>query len=143
MSWIKDVHAEVKKLDVSKKNLRKFGLFVGAVFSLLAIWMVLTNRFPLLHTALGIVGASLMIMGLTVPAALKDIYKIWMGVAFAIGWVMSIVLLAILYFLFVTPIGYIARLSGKKFMDVEMGTLKDSYWVKRNRNKNINYEKMY
>jgi len=143
MSWISDVHDEIKNLDISRKSLRKFGLSVGAVFCLLALWMFLKNHSPLAVTILGIVGVFLMFMGLLVPKALKEIYKVWMGIAFAIGWVVSRVLLAIVFFLVITPIGFIANLFGNEFMDIKKKTVRDTYWMRRNKNKKINYEKMY
>ena len=143
MSWIRDVRDEIKNLDVNTKSLRKFGFSVGAVFCLLALWMFLKNHFPLALTILGIVGVLLMVMGLTVPNALKEIYKVWMGMAFAIGWVVSRILLAILFFLVLTPIGFIAHLFGKEFMDIRTNRASDTYWVRRNESKKINYEKMY
>jgi hypothetical protein len=143
MSWISDVREEIKNLDISTKSLRKFGLSVGAVFCLLALWMFLKNHFPLPLTILGIVGVLLMVMGLIVPKALKEIYKVWMGMAFAIGWVVSRILLAILFFLVITPIGFIAHLFGNEFMDIKTNRVRDTYWVRRNKNKKINYEKMY
>jgi CBS domain containing-hemolysin-like protein len=143
MSWISDVHDEIKNLDISTKSLRKFGLSVGAVFCLLALWMFLRNRFPLALTILGIVGVLLIVMGLIVPKALNEIYRVWMGMAFAIGWVVSRILLSMVFFLVITPIGFIARLFGKEFMDIETNRANDSYWVRRNKSKKINYEKMY
>jgi hypothetical protein len=143
MSWISDVRDEIKNLDISTKSLRKFGLSVGAVFCLLAFWMFLKNHFPLVLTIFGIVGMLLMVMGLIFPKALKEIYKVWMGMAFAIGWVVSRILLAILFFLVITPIGFIAHLFRNEFMDIKMNRVRDTYWVRRNKNKKINYEKMY
>ena len=143
MSWISDVRDEIKNLDVNTKSLRKFGLSVGAVFCLLALWMFLKNHFPLALSILGIVGVLLMVMALTIPKALKEIYKVWMGMAFAIGWVVSRIILAILFFLVVTPIGFIAQLFGKEFMDIRKNKRRNTYWIKRNERKKINYEKMY
>ena len=143
MSWISDVREEIKNLDVNTKSLRKFGLSVGAVFCILALWMFLKNHFPLALSILGIVGVLLMVMALTIPKALKEIYKVWMGMAFAIGWVVSRIILAILFFLVVTPIGFIAQLFGKEFMDIRKNKRRNTYWIERNERKKINYEKMY
>jgi len=57
--------------------------------------------------------------------------------------VVSRVLLAIVFFLVITPIGFIANLFGNEFMDIKKKTVRDTYWMRRNKNKKINYEKMY
>jgi hypothetical protein len=141
MSWINDVREEIRNLDISKKSLRKFGISVGLVLSIVAIWMMYKDNIPSLRTYLGIIGVLLIIAGVTYPLALKHIYKLWMGLAFAMGWVVSRILLLILFYLFVVPIGLISRLVGKEFMDINMNKVKETYWVRKN--KKTNYEKMY
>jgi hypothetical protein len=39
MSWISDIRNEVKRLDRSRKALRKFGIVVGSVFLVLTGWL--------------------------------------------------------------------------------------------------------
>jgi hypothetical protein len=141
MSWINDVREEIRNLDISKKSLRKFGISVGMVLSILSIWMIYKDHVPSLRIYLGVIGVLLIITGVTYPGILKHVYKVWMGLAFAIGWVVSRILLLLLFYLFVVPIGLISHLVGKEFMDIKMNKVKETYWVKKN--KKTNYEKMY
>jgi hypothetical protein len=143
MSWISDVQRELNSLDFSKKSLRTFGLGVGAVFLLIALWMAVKSYAPLFPTVLAIVGVFLVIGGLIIPQSLRKVYSIWMGMAFAIGWVVSRVLLTGIFFLVLTPIGFVARLFGKEFMDVKFAESGDTLWVRREKGKKINYEKMH
>lgn len=143
MSWISDVQEEVKGLDTSEKRLRQFGITVGAVFLAIALWMFLKEYPPLFQYLLGVTGTLLMTIGLSYPLVLKGIYKIWMGVAFAIGWIVSRILLVIIFYLVLTPIGLTARLFGKDFLDIRVKKVQDSHWIKRDREKAVNYEKMY
>lgn len=41
------------------------------------------------------------------------------------------------------PIGLVARLLGKEFLDIEMKKERESYWIKRDMGKKTDYEKMY
>jgi hypothetical protein len=66
-----------------------------------------------------------------------------MILALAIGWWISRFLLVLLFFTVITPMGILARLSGKKFMDIDMRKKKDSYWINKDRKRDINYKKMY
>jgi len=142
MSWIKDVAHELKELDVSKKSLMKFGMTVGGIFLLLALLFMYKNIFENFRTALLVIGAYLFIGGIIFPERLKSVYKIWMGFAFALGWIVSRFILSILFIFVMTPIGFIAKISGKKFLDVRWKEKKDSYWIPKE-NKVIDYEKMY
>lgn len=141
MSWIKDVKAELKLLEISKVVLRKFGLLVGGVFLLIGLWIFYSSQ-----SFVGIIfisiGALLLLLGLLLPNLLSGAYKIWMGLAFALGWVMSRVLLIILFYGVITPIGFIAKIFGKQFLDLKFKDGKDSYWVKKPEEK-IDYSKMY
>jgi hypothetical protein len=143
MSWISDVRQELRFLDISKRSLRKFGLSVGAVLLLIALWMTIKNQAPLFRAILGVTGILLVIGGLIIPQSLRKVYGIWMGMAFAIGWVVSRALLIGMFFFVLTPIGFIARLFKKEFMDVKFIKSRETFWVKKKIDKTINYEKMY
>ncbi|MFO7448235.1 MAG: SxtJ family membrane protein [Ignavibacteriaceae bacterium] len=142
MSWISDVKHDLGKLDVSVKSLKKFGITVGIVFLLISAWFMWAN-FPFFWKYLFFaVGALLLSGGILIPAHLKTVYKIWMGLAFVLGWLVSRVILTILFFLVLLPVGILAKIFGKKFIDTEIDEKSGSYWIKRKDSK-INYEKMF
>lgn len=142
MSWTSDVRDELKALDTSKKSLRNFGLTVGIIFILIAVWFFFRHKHPVLVYVLGALGALLALGGAAVPAGLLKVYRAWMGFAFAMGWVVSRVILSLMFFLIIFPIGLAARLMGKEFIDLDMRKKKDTYWIKKADTSKINYEKM-
>ncbi len=141
MSWISDVKEELAALELSKTSLKKFGLLVGGIFLLLGLWIHFYS-----HSNVGFIfitmGSFLFVLGLIAPVSLSVVYKIWMGLAFALGWVVSRVLLIILFYLGITTISLTAKLFGKKFLDVNFRDKKESYWIKRDDSK-VDYSKMY
>ncbi|NWF88249.1 MAG: hypothetical protein HXY50_02175 [Ignavibacteriaceae bacterium] len=141
MSWIKDVKDELKVLDVSAKSLKNFGILVGAVFLLLGIWIYYLSQSPV-GIVLLLIGIPLILLGLILPSVLSKTYKIWMGLAFALGWVVSRLLLIILFFFGITTIRFIASVFRKKFLDINFTEKKDSYWMIRKDSK-VDYTKMY
>ena len=90
-------------------------------------------------------GAGLMLLlgGLLTPRLLEGVYTVWMGIAFGLGWVVSRAILVLLFYLVITPIGMLARLLGKKFIDITFPQAGESYWISRQNSKKINYEKMF
>src|ERR1700736_3109527 len=102
------IQADLKKLKTGARDLRKFGLTVGGVFVLLGVLLLLRHRatYPFF---LG-TGGILIVFGVICPRALKHVYIAWMALAFSLGFVMSHVILTLFFFLFVTPIGLLARL---------------------------------
>ncbi len=143
MSWIEDIRLELKELDSSPKSLRKFAFLVGGIILGISFWLSLRYFSPFICYFLGIIGMVLIVMGVFSPRCLKGIYKVWMGMAFAIGWVVSRVLLMVIFYFVIMPIGLTARIVGKEFLDKKPRVRKDSYWVERDASRKANYEKMY
>ena len=143
MSWISDVSHELRKLKKTKKDLRKFGLLVGSVFIALALAGIFRHWNSTISDVSAAIGAMLVVGGALTPMWLAGIYKVWMGIAFAIGWLVSRVILVILFYLVITPVGLVARLMGKDFLEIDPARKKSSYWIVRDRSKKINYEKLF
>jgi hypothetical protein len=140
MSWIKE---EFQKLDQTPRALRKFGLMVGGVFLVLGALMVWRHRaagWPFVS-----VGAVLVVLGGVMPTALKWVHTLWMIFALMLGWVVTRVLLTIVFYLVVTPVGMIQRLSGKSGIEVAFRDANvASYWQTRtNRFMPEDYEKQF
>lgn len=91
---------------------RRFGVTVGVAF--VALGLLLWWRD---HDVPAIVGASLgallLLSGLLIPARLGPVHNGWMRFALAISKVTTPVLMAIVYFIVITPIGLMRRLLGK------------------------------
>ncbi|HTR81133.1 MAG TPA: SxtJ family membrane protein [Bacteroidota bacterium] len=142
MSWISDVHEEIQRLKKTPKELKKFGLIVGSVFLVLAFAGYFKQWPRFLCGSFFGVGVIIFFTGLFAARLLSKVYSVWMGIAFAIGWIVSRAILVFLYYLVITPIGFFARLSGKRFIDVEWGMTSKSFWILRQKSKKINYNKM-
>lgn len=143
MSWIEDVRSELKDLDVSKKSLRKFAFLVGAIVFVIPFWILFRGFLHPAYYFAVIAGLLLIVTGVFYPHRLTNFYRVWMGLAFAIGWVVSRILLMIIFYFVIMPIGLTARIFGKEFLDKNMSIRKDSYWIKKDIGRKANYEKMY
>ena len=120
---------EIKNIKSGGKELREFGITIGIVLSLLGglfLW-----RGKTYCTYFFMLAAVFILLGVTAPIILKPIQKIWMTLAIVIGWVMSRVILIILFYLIVTPIGLLARLFGKDFLSRKFDKAAGSYWIIR------------
>ena len=101
---------EMPELD--RKGLRDFGLITGALFALIfgvLFPFQLGLSWPLWPW---IVLVVLALMAFISPMALNPVYIIWMKIGGVIGSVMSRIILGIVFFLVVTPIGLIMRAMG-------------------------------
>jgi hypothetical protein len=142
MSWIKDIREEVSQLDFSSKKLRNFGLLMGGIGLFISAWLYVKRG--LMPSEIILLSLSLLIIlsGILVPNSLKCFFKLWMTLGAAIGWLVSKLLLLILFYLILTPVALVARLFAVRFLDAHFKDRKESYWV--NKTENVkNYEKMY
>jgi hypothetical protein len=121
------IHADLKKLRTGAGDLRKFGVIVGAGFIFLGVLLLLRHRSS--YVAFCGAGALLTAFGVIWPRALKYVYIAWMALAFTLGFVMSNVILTLFFFLFVTPIGLLARLFQKDFLARKWDKRAATYWI--------------
>jgi hypothetical protein len=121
------INREIEQLSISPRNLRKFGLLVGGVFLVLGSWFLYRQKpvWPYLLTP----GILLVLGGVIVPTLLKRVYIAWMSLGFALGFVVSNIILTVFYYLVLTPIGLIARLCGQDFLSLKRTPAATSYWV--------------
>jgi hypothetical protein len=66
--------------------------------------------------------------GLIRPRLLRPIWVAWMVLAFPIGWVVSLVLLGLVYFGLFTPIAWAFRLSGRDVLGLRPTPGRETYW---------------
>ena len=125
------IREEIKQLKTADRDLRKFGLLVGAVFAALGILFWARGKPHFLFFLLP--GAMLLSLGLVFPRALKHVYIAWMALAIVMGFVVSHILLTLFFFLVITPIGLTARLCGKDFLSLQWDRKATTYWIPRRR----------
>lgn len=93
------------------KELRNFGLIVGGIFLIIGIWPLVWRGEGMRLWALGL-GAVLVPLGLLIPAVLAPVFKVWMKVGHMLGWINTRIILGILFYGLITPMGVVMRLFG-------------------------------
>jgi hypothetical protein len=123
---------------------REFGLIVGGIFLLLSGWWIYRGKFHSVSQVTLPLGAVLVLLGLAFPRALVYPNKAWMALAEVLSFVSTRVILALVYFLIVTPIGFVKRLFGWDPLN-RRAPRSESYWRPySDRQKNPrHYEKMF
>jgi hypothetical protein len=97
-------HAEIKEL-------KNFGLIVGGIFLVIGIWPFVWRGGDLRLWAVGL-GAILVPLGLVAPAILRPVFRMWMKIGHILGWINTKIILGILFFGLITPMGMVMRLFG-------------------------------
>lgn len=122
MNLLKEI-AEIKS---TRKEIREFAWVVGGVLLLIvgiAYW-----RHRVFHEILCSIGIGLIFFGVTFPMVLKPLQKGWMILALLIGWVMTRVILSLLFYTVLTPIGLLMKITNKDLLKQKLEPAKSSYW---------------
>ncbi|HEX7955368.1 MAG TPA: SxtJ family membrane protein, partial [Pyrinomonadaceae bacterium] len=93
---------------VTDAQARKSALVVAAVLLGIAAWNLYRGRTTVV-IIFAALGGALVVAGLLVPPAARAFHKGWMGFAGVLGHVNSRVLLTLVYYLVVTPYGFVTR----------------------------------
>ena len=107
---------------------RKFGLLVGAAFLLLGVLFWRRAHLTAAWVAVAL-GAGLIVGGLAMPAQLGPVYRAWMGLATAISKVTTPIFMSAIFFLVLTPAGFLVRLFGHRPLTRARGG--STYWQSR------------
>ena len=113
---------------LDKKGLRKFGITTGVIvvviFALFFPWVLDLESMPKWPW---ILAGLLWVPALLVPNALRPVYTTWMKIGHAIGWINTRIILGVLFYALVLPMGLIMRLFGKDPMARKLSKSVSSY----------------
>ena len=116
--------------ELDRKGLREFGLTFGAavvvIFGLFFPW-VLDLDWPVWPWG---IAAPLWALALIQPLWLRWVYRAWMGFGLLASRVMTPLVLGIVFFVIVTPMAMVMRLTGKDPMQRALDPNHKSYRVK-------------
>jgi hypothetical protein len=109
-------------------QLRQFGLLVGGIFGLMGLWpLVWRHQSPRLW-ALAL-AVALVVPALLAPRILRPAHRAWMKLAEVLAWVNTRILLGLVFFSLITPIGSLMRLLKRDPMRRQYEPLNDTYRV--------------
>ncbi len=108
---------------------QKFGWFYAGVFITFAIYSFLIGLKELAATELflSVIFAAVTLIS---PWLLSPLNRLWYRLGLLLGEIVSPIVLGIIFFLLITPISLIMRLSGRDELKMKKRSV-DSYWVAR------------
>ena len=119
--------ASNSKIKISSN--RNFGLVFFVVFLIVALWpLKYEEDFRLWSLALSII---FFILGIFNSRLLTPLNRLWFKFGIFLGTIVSHIIMGILFFLVVTPIGVFMRLLGKDLLKMSKAKNISTYWIKR------------
>jgi Saxitoxin biosynthesis operon protein SxtJ len=109
---------------------RAFGLTFAIFFALIGLWPWAFHGDPPLWWLL-VLGALFCAVAFIAPRVLAPLNRAWFRFGLALHWIVNPLIMALLYYFAVVPMGLIVRLAGKDLLQLERNAATASYWVRR------------
>jgi len=113
---------------------RSFGLLFFIVFVALGLWPI--SKGENLNIYLIFLSLFFLIFGLLNSKILTPLNKIWIKFGEVLGHIIAPIVMALVYFVVLTPISLIVRAFGKDLLNLKFEENKETYWIKRNKTLN-------
>ena len=107
---------------------RSFGILFSIVFAIIAFWPTINGN-PLRLWSIPI-SVIFLVLGLLNSKLLNPLNIVWVKFGELLGRIIAPIVMAIIYFIIVTPIGLFMRLIGKDLLNIKFSKT-NTYWIKR------------
>jgi predicted membrane protein len=111
---------------------RNFGIVFFILFALIGLWPLFNSQNPRYWSL--IISFIFLILGLLNSRILNPLNYIWYKFGLFLGSIVSPIIMGLIFFLVVTPIGIIMRILKKDILNLKKNN-KDTYWIKRKESK--------
>ena len=115
--------------DVKISSNRSFGIVFFVVFLIIALFPLINDGNIRLWSLF--VSLAFLVLGLLNSKFLSPLNKIWFKFGLFLGKIISPIVMGLIFFLVVTPIGLFMRLLGKDLLNLKNKKV-SSYWIEKN-----------
>ena len=108
---------------------RSFGIVFFIVFLLIALYPLINEEnFRLWSLVISLI---FLVLGLINSQILTPLNKLWFKFGILLGKIVSPIIMGIIFFLVVTPIGLLMRLFGKDVLNLKLNKKESTYWIEK------------
>jgi Saxitoxin biosynthesis operon protein SxtJ len=113
------------------RDLLVLGLSLPLIFGIVGFLVYSKLDAPSIAVGIWGFGTVLSLVFALVRPVRGTIYRAWMYAVFPIGWTVTHVVMALLFFAVITPVGLLLRLFGHDALTRRMDSKAESYWTQR------------
>ena len=116
----------------SQNSNRSFGLLFFIVFLILGLWPLKNGE----NLNIYFITASIifLLLGLINSKLLSPLNKSWIKLGEILGIIIAPIVMALVYFVILTPVSLIVRIFGKDLLGLKFLKENETYWIKRKKN---------
>lgn len=116
----------------SQSSNRSFGLLFFIVFLIIGLWPLKNG--DNLNLYFSITSLIFLILGLLNSKLLSPLNKIWIKFGEILGTIIAPIIMALVYFVILTPVSLVVRVFGKDILGLKFINKQQTYWINRKKN---------
>ncbi len=110
---------------LNNSDLRTFGLLVGGVFGLIAVYPLF--RGELIRAWAAVISVALIAPAIFFPPLLALPYRFWSLIGRILGWLNTRIILSLLYFAAIVPVSLVLKILGRDPLKLSFDPELDTY----------------
>lgn len=111
--------------------LRHFAAMWTVFFGGAAAWQQFVLHRPPLAAVLAVLAVTVGPLGVAWPRAIRPVFVGWMTLAYPVGWVVSRIVLGVVFYFLFTPVAWAFRLIGRDALELKSQPTATTYWHSR------------
>jgi hypothetical protein len=116
------------KAQASVRQLRQFGFLVGGIFGAIGLWPMVWRHQSPRQWALAL-AIALVLPALVAPRILAPVHRAWMALGEVMAWINTRIILGVVFYVVVTPLGLLMRLLSRDPMRRQLDRTGESYRI--------------
>ncbi len=120
----------MNKDKIKMSSNKSFGIVFFVFFLILSLYPLLNKE--KLNLLFLIFSITFLILGLLNSKILTPLNKVWFKFGIILGKIISPIIMGIIFFLVVTPIGLIMKILGKDLLKLKYNKKDNTYWIEKN-----------
>ena len=120
----------MNKEKIKMSSNKSFGIVFFVFFLILSLYPLLNKE--KLNLLFLIFSITFLILGILNSKILTPLNKVWFKFGIILGKIISPIIMGIIFFLVVTPIGLIMKTLGKDLLKLKYNKKDSTYWIEKN-----------
>ena len=123
----------MKKKEKKESSNKSFGIVFFIVFFIIGLWPLLNSGGIRVWALL--IGVIFLLLGLFNSKILTPLNKLWFKFGKLLGFIVAPIVMGVIFFLIITPTGFIMKMLGKDLLNKKYNNKIKSYWINREKSK--------
>lgn len=122
----------LSKNKIKMSSNRNFGLVFFIVFMIVGLWPLINGDSIRIWSI--IISMVFLILGLMNSKLLTPLNKLWYKFGMILGAIVAPIVMGFIFFIAVTPTGFVMRIMGKDLLNKKYDNKKNTYWIEKYEN---------